>query len=93
MLGIQNSLASLARKQYQINPTQIRLALHFAVETAEPIVRFKAHLRRIETRTFTNIFQAFTEICDLFSPEECWNYFKAAECVANQSLDALIEFF
>lgn len=33
----------------------------------------KAHLRRIGARTFTDMFQALTEICDLFLPEECWN--------------------
>jgi len=40
--------------------------------------KLKAHLRRIGARTFTEMFHALTEICDLFSPEECWNYFKAA---------------
>jgi len=31
----------------------------------------KAHLRRIEARTFTDMFQAHTEICELSSPDEC----------------------
>lgn len=44
--------------------------------------RLKAHLRRIGARTFTDMFHALTEICDLFSPEECWNYFKAAGYVS-----------
>ena len=40
--------------------------------------KLKAHLRRIGTRTFTDMFHALTEICGLYSQEECWNYFKAA---------------
>lgn len=37
--------------------------------------KLKAHLRRTGARTFTEMFHALTEICDLFSPEECRNYF------------------
>jgi len=44
--------------------------------------KLKAHLRRIGARTFNDMFQALTEICDLFSPEECWNYFKAVGYVS-----------
>ena len=40
--------------------------------------KLKAHLRRIGARTFTDMFNAIGEICDLYSPQECWNYFKAA---------------
>lgn len=45
--------------------------------------KLKAHLRRIGARTFTEMFHALTEICDLFSPEECLNYFKAAGYVSS----------
>lgn len=31
--------------------------------------KLKAHLRRIGARTFTDIFDAIAQICDLFSPE------------------------
>lgn len=44
--------------------------------------KLKAHLRRIGARTFTDMFHALTEICDLFSPGECRNYFKAAGYVS-----------
>ena len=44
--------------------------------------KLKAHLRRIGARTFTDMFNALTEICELFSPKECWNYFKAAGYVS-----------
>lgn len=40
--------------------------------------KLKAHLRRIGARTFTEVFEAIASICDLYDPEECRNYFKAA---------------
>jgi len=36
--------------------------------------KLKAHLRRIGARTFDQLIAAIGEICDLFTPEECWNY-------------------
>ena len=44
--------------------------------------KLKAHLRRTGARTFTDMFDALAEICDLDSPDECWNYFKAAGYVS-----------
>lgn len=44
--------------------------------------KLKAHLRRIGARTFTEVFEAIGTICDLYDPEECWNYFKAAGYVS-----------
>jgi transposase len=40
--------------------------------------KLKAHLRRIGARTLNALWQAIGEICDLFTPQECWNYLKAA---------------
>ena len=40
--------------------------------------KLKAHLRRIGARTFTDMFEAIAQVCDLYSPQECRNYFKAA---------------
>ena len=40
--------------------------------------KLKAHLRRIGARTFDQLFQAIGDICDMFTPQECWNYMKAA---------------
>ena len=40
--------------------------------------KLKAHLRRIGARTFDALIQAIGDICDLFEPDECWNYMKAA---------------
>ena len=45
--------------------------------------KLKAHLRRIGARTFTQMFDALGQICDLFTPEECWNYFKATGYVSD----------
>ena len=38
----------------------------------------KAHLRRIKARTIDELWRAIGDICDLFTPEECWNYLKEA---------------
>jgi transposase len=40
--------------------------------------KLKAHLRKIAARTFNALIEAIGDICDLFKPAECWNYFKAA---------------
>ena len=40
--------------------------------------KLKAHLRRIKARTITDLWQAVGNICDLYTPEECWNYLKQA---------------
>ena len=40
--------------------------------------KLKAHLRRIGARTIEDLWRAVGSICDLYSPDECQNYFKAA---------------
>lgn len=40
--------------------------------------KLKAHIRRIGARTFTDRFSALAQVCDLYTAEECWNYFEAA---------------
>ena len=40
--------------------------------------KLKAHLRRIGARTFDQLITAIGDICDLFTPDECWNYLVAA---------------
>ena len=40
--------------------------------------KLKAHLRRIGARTFDQLTDAIGDVCDLYSPNECWNFFKAA---------------
>jgi len=40
--------------------------------------KLKAHLRGVAARTFDALSAALGDICALFDPQECWNYFKAA---------------
>lgn len=44
--------------------------------------KLKAHLRRIGARSFTQLFKAIGQICEMFSQKECWNYFHAAGYVS-----------
>ncbi len=44
--------------------------------------KLKAHLRRMAARTFDALTEAVGDICDLFEPQECENYFRAANYVA-----------
>ncbi|MFD1882101.1 transposase, partial [Paracoccus pacificus] len=45
--------------------------------------KLKAHLRRIGARTFTEVFKAIGQVCDLYGPDECSNYFTAAGYVSS----------
>jgi transposase len=40
--------------------------------------KLKAHLRRIGARTIDALWRAVGDICDLYSPAECWKYLTAA---------------
>ena len=40
--------------------------------------KLKAHLRKAKARTFDALWKAVGNICDLFSPSECWNFLKHA---------------
>jgi len=40
--------------------------------------KLKAHLRKAAARTFDALIDALGDICRLYQPDECWNYFKAA---------------
>lgn len=42
------------------------------------ISKMKAHLRAREERTIDGLWQAIGDICALYKPAECANYFKAA---------------
>ena len=37
--------------------------------------KLKANLRRIGARTFEQMFDTLTGICELFTPDQCWNLF------------------
>ena len=40
--------------------------------------KLKAHFRRIGARTFDPLMNALGDICNLFTPQECWNFLKDA---------------
>lgn len=40
--------------------------------------KLKAYLRKASARTFEALWTALGDICAMFDPQECWNYFKAA---------------
>jgi transposase len=44
----------------------------------QAFAKIKAHLRKAEARTFDALWRALGDICDLFKPQECWNFLKAA---------------
>jgi len=45
--------------------------------------KLKAHLRKAKARTVDALWQAVGSICELYSPDECWNYLKAAGYVSD----------
>lgn len=45
--------------------------------------KLKTLLRKAKARTYDDLWKAVGQICDLFTPQECWNFFKAAGCVAD----------
>ncbi|MFG6592815.1 IS630 family transposase [Sulfitobacter sp. 1A12157] len=44
--------------------------------------KLKSHLCKIGARTFTDLFHALGDICRMFTPDECWNFFQAAGYVS-----------
>lgn len=44
--------------------------------------KLKAHLRKAKARTYDALWKALGDICNLFSPKECWNFLKAQGYVA-----------
>jgi transposase len=45
--------------------------------------KLKALIRKAAARTYDQLWEAVGQVCDLFSDEECYNYFKAAGYEAN----------
>ena len=44
--------------------------------------KLKALLRKAKARTYDDPWKAVGHVCNLYTPQECWNYFKATGCVA-----------
>lgn len=45
--------------------------------------KLKAHLRRIGARTYDDLITAIGDVCGLFDPVDCWNFFRAAGYAAD----------
>jgi len=45
--------------------------------------KLKALIRKAATRTYEELWQALGRVCDLFSDEQCYNFFRAAGYEAN----------
>jgi transposase len=45
--------------------------------------KLKTLLRKAKARTYDTLWKAVGHVCDLFTPQECWNYFRATGCVAD----------
>ncbi|MEZ5895971.1 MAG: hypothetical protein R3C51_06160 [Parvularculaceae bacterium] len=45
--------------------------------------KLKAHLRKAAARTYDTLCSAIGDVCNLFTPDECWNFFKAQNYVAD----------
>jgi transposase len=45
----------------------------------QAFAKLKAHLRRIAARTYDDLVAAVGDVCSLFQPAECRNFFKAAQ--------------
>ena len=45
--------------------------------------KLKSHLKRMAVRTIDELWKAIGKICDLYTPTECFNYFKAAGYAPN----------
>lgn len=40
--------------------------------------KLKAHIRRAAARTYDDLWRAVGNVCDIFTDEDCYNFFKAA---------------
>lgn len=45
--------------------------------------KLKMLLRKEKARTYDDLWKAVGKVCGLFTPQECWNYYRSCECVAN----------
>jgi hypothetical protein len=75
---------------WQFRPVDARrrgLRTTLTIEMA--FAKLKTLLRKAKARTSDDFCRTLGDICDLFEPDECWNYLKAAGYVADSSPEAL----
>jgi transposase len=46
------------------------------------VSKLKSHLRRIGARTIDRLIQAIGDVCELYTPDQCLNYFRASGYVS-----------
>jgi hypothetical protein len=76
---IETQLAPTLRKEDVV--ILGNLALHKSARAAECLNQRGAwflFLPAYSARTFEALWRAIGHICDLFEPQECWNYLKAS---------------
>ena len=44
--------------------------------------KLKTLLRKAKARIYDDLWKAVGHVCSLFTPQECWNYFRSTGCVA-----------
>ncbi len=59
-----------ATRRREQEPTTPSIEMAFA--------KLKALIRRAAARAYDELWQAIGQVCDLFTEEECYNFFKAA---------------
>ena len=45
--------------------------------------KLKTLIRKAAARTYDDLWKAVGRVCDLFSDQECYNFFNAAGCQTN----------
>ncbi|UVC11990.1 transposase [Rhizobium sp. TH2] len=45
--------------------------------------KLKALSRKQRARTYDDLWKAVGKVCELFTQQECWNYFGQAPCAAD----------
>lgn len=45
--------------------------------------KLKTLLRKAKARIYDDLWKAVGRVCSLFTPQECWNYFRSTGCVPN----------
>ena len=48
----------------------------------QAFAKLKAHLRSAGARTWQELWRAVGNICEMFEPKECWNFFRHAGYVS-----------
>ena len=49
----------------------------------QAFAKLKTLLRKAKARTYEALWKALGDVCELFTPDECWNFFKAQNYVAD----------